>query len=75
VKPAVRRSAEAEWHLSERRACGLAVVCRATVRYQSRRTDDESVRACLRELAALRKRFGYRRLGGADPAGGSAGEP
>ena len=57
------RYLEAEWLLSERRACGLAMVCRATVRYQTRRTDDESVRSRLRELAALRKRFGYRRLG------------
>jgi putative transposase len=57
------RYLEAEWHLSERRACGLAVVCRATVRYQTRRSDDESVRLRLRELAALRRRFGYRRLG------------
>lgn len=67
MKPAVRRSAvrylEAEWQLSERRSCGLAMVSRATVRYQARRTDDEAVRVRLRELAALRKRFGYRRLG------------
>jgi putative transposase len=52
-----------EWSLSERRACGLAQVCRATVRYRSRRREDESVRQRLRELAGLRKRFGYRRLG------------
>jgi putative transposase len=52
-----------EWAMSERRACGLADVCRATVRYQPRRAEDESVRQRLRELAALRKRFGYRRLG------------
>jgi putative transposase len=52
-----------EWAMSERRACGLADVCRATVRYQPRRVEDESVRQRLRELAALRKRFGYRRLG------------
>lgn len=67
MRPAVRRSAvrylEDEWRLSERRACGLAVVCRATVRYQAHGGDDESVRTRLRELAALRKRFGYRRLG------------
>ena len=67
MKPAVRRSAvrylEAEWQLSERRACGLAVVCRATVRYQAHGSGDDSVRTRLRELAALRKRFGYRRLG------------
>jgi putative transposase len=52
-----------EWSLSERRACGLAGFCRATVRYRSRRTEDESVRQRLLELATLRKRFGYRRLG------------
>jgi putative transposase len=67
VKPAVRRSAvcylEDQWELSERRACGLAQVCRATVRYQAHGLEDESVRQRLRELAALRKRFGYRRLG------------
>jgi putative transposase len=63
----VRRSAvrylEDQWRLSERRACGLADVCRATVRYQAHGPEDESVRQRLRELAALRKRFGYRRLG------------
>ena len=48
--------------MSERHACGLAQVCRATVRYQAHRREDESVRQRLRELAALRKRFGYRRL-------------
>ena len=51
-----------EWSLSERHACGLAQVCRATVRYQAHGPEDESVRQRLRELAALRKRFGYRRL-------------
>ena len=49
--------------MSERRACGLAQVCRATVRYQAHGPEDEPVRQRLRELAALRKRFGYRRLG------------
>lgn len=52
-----------EWTLSERRACGLIDVCRATVRYQAHGAEDESVRQRLRELADLRKRFGYRRLG------------
>ena len=66
MKPALRRSAvrylEDQWQLSERRASGLASVCRATVRYQAQGPEDESVRQRLRELAALRKRFGYRRL-------------
>jgi putative transposase len=48
--------------MSERHACGLAQVCRATVRYEAHGAADESVRQRLRELAALRKRFGYRRL-------------
>lgn len=52
-----------EWQVSERRACGLVQVCRATVRYEAHGLEDESVRQRLRELAALRKRFGYRRLG------------
>ena len=67
MKPAVRRSVVhylgEQWAMSERRACGLAVVCRATVRYRAHGDDGESVRTRLRELAALRKRFGYRRLG------------
>jgi putative transposase len=32
------------------------------VRYRSRRLDDAPIRARLRELAAIRRRFGYRRL-------------
>lgn len=54
---------EAEWTLSERRACGLAQAGRTLVRYRPRERDDSEVRQRLRELAALRKRFGYRRLG------------
>jgi len=52
-----------EWAMSQRHACGLTDVCRATVRYQARSHEDGAVRARLLELAALRKRFGYRRLG------------
>ena len=35
---------------------------RTTMRYRSRRSGDEALRARLRELAAERRRFGYRRL-------------
>lgn len=49
--------------MSERHACGLLDVSRATVRYQAQGREDGSVRQRLLELAALRKRFGYRRLG------------
>ncbi|MPS68768.1 MAG: hypothetical protein E2586_09750 [Novosphingobium sp.] len=37
-------------------------VDRTSVRYVSRRPDDASARARIRELAGLRRRFGYRRL-------------
>ena len=48
--------------MSERCACGLMEVQRATVRYQRRERNDEGLRARLKELAAKRPRFGYRRL-------------
>ena len=47
---------------SQRRACGLVGMAPRVYRYASRRGDDEGVRARLRELAAIRRRFGYRRL-------------
>ncbi len=49
--------------LSQRHACRLVGLDRSTLRYQRKRTDDAAVRQRLRELAAERRRFGYRRLG------------
>lgn len=49
--------------LSERRACRLVGIGRSTLRYCPRKRGDEApVRDRLRELAAERPRFGYRRL-------------
>src|SRR3954447_6357434 len=48
--------------MSERRACSIVSVDRTMVRYRSRRPADEALRTRLRELAAERRRFGYRRL-------------
>ena len=48
--------------VSERRACGLIEMHRGTCRYQPRRSEDPRLRERLRELAAARRRFGYRRL-------------
>ncbi len=47
---------------SQRRACRLSGMGPRVYRYASRRGDDEGVRVRLRELAAIRRRFGYRRL-------------
>lgn len=46
----------------QRRACGLVGMAPRVYRYASRRGDDEGDRVRLRELAAIRRRFGYRRL-------------
>jgi putative transposase len=48
--------------MSERRACSIVNVDRKMIRYRSRRPADEALRTRLRELAAERRRFGYRRL-------------
>jgi putative transposase len=52
----------AQHGLSERRACRLAKLDRSTYQYRKRTEDDVVLRARLRELAAERRRFGYRRL-------------
>jgi putative transposase len=66
VTPAARREAVAHlrvaFEVSERRACSALGADRTSVRYRSRRPDDGAVRARLRALAAVRRRFGYRRL-------------
>jgi len=66
VTPAARREAVAHlrvaYEVSERRACSTLEADRTSVRYCSSRPDDGLVRARLRELAAIRRRFGYRRL-------------
>src|SRR5207248_10630270 len=48
--------------VSQRRACQAIGVDRSSVRYRSRRADDGIIRSRLREIAAVRRRFGYRRL-------------
>ena len=48
--------------MSERQACRLVGVARATHRYEARRSSHAAVRARLRDLATERPRWGYRRL-------------
>ena len=47
---------------TQRRACGLVGKEPRAYRYRSSRPDDTGLRKRLRELAAERRRFGYRRL-------------
>ena len=66
VTPAVRREAAAHlqvtYKVSERRACSALGADRASMRYRGHRPDDAATRMRLRELASVRRRFGYRRL-------------
>ena len=45
------------FEVSERRACAVLGADRTSVRYRSDRPDDAAVRARMRELAAIRRRF------------------
>jgi hypothetical protein len=66
VTPGAKRDAamhaQTAFGLSERRACDLVGVSRRVARYRSTRPDGTPLRVRLRELAAERRRFGYRRL-------------
>jgi putative transposase len=66
VTPVVKRQAVAHlcvaYEVSQRRACRTIDADRRSMRYRSLRVDDASLRSRLRELAAERRRFGYRRL-------------
>jgi putative transposase len=48
--------------MSERRACKAIGCCRMTMRYQTTRADDASIRQRMKAIALERRRFGYRRL-------------
>jgi putative transposase len=67
VRPAARRRAvgylRESFGVSERRASQVVGIGRSALRYASRpRADEELLRRRLDELAAERRRFGYRRL-------------
>ncbi|SFS29865.1 putative transposase [Brevundimonas viscosa] len=66
VTPAARREAAAHlrsaYEMSERRACRVLGVDRASVRYQAARPGDGVLRDRLKALVQERRRFGYRRL-------------
>jgi putative transposase len=67
MTPTARRAAvgrlRSQFGFSERRACAVVGIGRSTARYRGRpRVDEPRLRQRLRELAAERPRFGYRRL-------------
>ena len=56
------RWAQTIYQVSECRVWRLLQMARASLQYRSRRDPQEALRMRLRELAASRVRFGYRRL-------------
>ncbi len=66
MKPAQKRAVvryfRVGFRVSERRACRVAGVPRSSHRYRSVARDQDALRLRLRDLAAARVRYGYRRL-------------
>jgi putative transposase len=66
VKPAQKRAVahyfRVGFRISERRACRVAGIPRSSYRYRSAARDQTALRLRLRDLAATRVRYGYRRL-------------
>lgn len=53
---------QASYQVSERRACSAFAINRSTQRYQSRRLDQAGLKMRIKESAATRVRYGYRRI-------------
>lgn len=66
MTPAAKREAVAHvctsHDVSQRRACSILGVDRSSVRYRSVRPDDADLRKAMKQVAAERRRFGYRRV-------------
>jgi putative transposase len=66
VKPAAKREVvgylKQAFGMSERRACSIAAICRATQRYRARRREVPELRAMLLGLAREKPKYGYRFL-------------
>jgi putative transposase len=66
VRPSVRREGVSllidKFEVSERRACRIVGLNRTTQRYRSRLREPEGLRKRLREHAAERRRWGYKKL-------------
>ena len=66
VSPQAKREAVtvlmSERHLRFTRACGLVGISRSLYRYQSKRPDASALRSRIGEIAAEKRRYGYRRI-------------
>jgi putative transposase len=66
VSPQARRAAVnvlmTERSFGVTRACGLVGISRSLYRYRSRRSDSGALRMRIEEIAAVKRRYGYRRV-------------
>ncbi len=66
VSPQAKREAvtvlQTERDFGVTRACGLVGISRSLYRYRSRRPDSAALRCRIEEIAALKRRYGYRRV-------------
>jgi putative transposase len=66
VSPQAKRTAVAvlttERDFGVTRACGLIGISRSLYRYRSRRLDSGPLRVRIEEIAAIKRRYGYRRV-------------
>lgn len=66
VSPQAKRAAVTvlmtERNFGVTRACGLVGISRSLYRYRSRRPDSAPLRARIEEIAAAKRRYGYRRV-------------
>lgn len=61
-KRAIVQDLQVGFQVSERRACAVVAMSRSSNRYRSTAQDQTALRMRLRDLAAARVRYGYRRL-------------
>lgn len=66
VSPQAKREAvtvlRTERNFGVTRACGLVGISRSLYRYRSRRSDSAALRMRIEEIAAIKRRYGYRRV-------------
>ena len=66
IRPARKRALvnhlKESYRVSERRACVVLRFGRSTYRYQGRRDEQAALRMRIREIAAVRVRYGYKRI-------------
>jgi len=66
LKPAHKRTLVGilieQYRISEKRACRVIQICRTSFRYRSTSTERAPLRMSIKEIVAVRVRYGYKRI-------------